>query len=352
MRQDYRSKLPPAMILVAVLLVSVGLTINNIPSVASQEATLRSSPIKGNLPVSNPVSKDWGNAREISVPLSGQTVINPQLLEPSIRSLNVRSLQNGSWIAFLVTWSDTTNNSRLVATTDFRDSVAVQFAVTQGAPPYVCMGQTGVVVNVWHWKADWQSDINFAYQGLETAYPNFWTDHYPFAVGNPPYSLPSAYDTAEARTFLAGWAAGNLISNPYRFSPIEDLVAGGPGTLTTQPSQDVLGRGVWVSGVFDPGSWRVVFARPMRTSDVLDAQFDVSETKSVAFAVWDGANKEVDGRKAVSTWVVLSVDAAPPGLVGGHPVVGSSYILILVAILLVSLVIAASVRSRQRANKV
>jgi hypothetical protein len=164
------------------------------------------------------------------------------------------------------------------------------------------MGQLPDAVNIWHWKGDWQKDIDVTFQELSDAYPNFWVSYYPFAVGGPPYSRPLPDVTKINKTFVAGWAAGNPFSNPLRATPVEDLVAGGFGSLTSQPQQDVIGRGEWKDG-----TWKAVMARPLTTIDPSDTQFSVGTNKPVAFAVWDGANNEVNGRKSVSAWIVLNI---------------------------------------------
>ncbi|MBI2127010.1 MAG: hypothetical protein HYU02_06845 [Thaumarchaeota archaeon] len=72
--------------------------------------------------------------------------------------------------------------------------------------------------------------------------------------------------------------------------------------MTSQPQQDVIGRGEWKDG-----TWKAVMARPLATIDPSDTQFSVGTNIPVAFAVWDGANNEVNGRKSVSAWIVLNI---------------------------------------------
>jgi len=167
------------------------------------------------------------------------------------------------------------------------------------------MGATGQIVNLWHWKADWQYDIDHGFRDVVDAYPNFWLDYYPQVAGKPPYRLPADFSTAQAKAYLAGWSAGNPLSNPMRATPIEDLNAVGFGTLTSQASQqqNVLGRGVWKDG-----RWYVVFARTLASAESNDAQLVPGQTTSVAFAVWDGAERQVGARKQLSTWTPLLIE--------------------------------------------
>lgn len=288
---------------VVLLALSIATTSYNISLVAGQEALLSSLAVRGPIPMTDPESANWQKTVSLQVPLSAQITTRPMNPNPSIRTVTVRSLNNGTWIAFHFVWRDSTSNMTTLKTESFRDSVAIQFPrAAVNAQPFVCMGQLPDVVNIWHWKADWQKDIDVAFQELADAYPDFWVNFYPFALGGPPYSIPPPDVTKINKTFIAGWAAGNQFSNPLRVTPVEDLVAGGFGSLTSQAQQDVIGRGVWKDGI-----WSVVMARPLKTNDKSDAQFSIGENKAVAFAVWDGANNEVNGRKSVSAWVVLNV---------------------------------------------
>jgi hypothetical protein len=102
-----------------------------------------------------------------------------------------------------------------------------------------------------------------------------------------------------------------------KVSPVEELVAEGFGTLTTQKVQNSFGK-----GVYENGKWNVVIMRPMLTGDMTDKQFKPGEKTNVAFAIWDGGNREVNGRKAVALWHDLIVEAgAASALVEKEPLV-------------------------------
>ena len=91
---------------------------------------------------------------------------------------------------------------------------------------------------------------------------------------------------------------GNEVSLPHR-SPVEDANAHGFGTLKSQPpaGQNVSGKGVWRDG-----SWSVVFVRDLNSKDRDDVKFAIGKATPVAFAVWDGQNRDRNGRKVVSNW--------------------------------------------------
>jgi DMSO reductase family type II enzyme heme b subunit len=78
---------------------------------------------------------------------------------------------------------------------------------------------------------------------------------------------------------------------------VTDMTAKGFGTLTSQPQQDVKGKGSWKNG-----EWRVVFSRSLTDNDPQDAQFPVGVFQNIAFAVWDGSNNEKGAQKAITSW--------------------------------------------------
>lgn len=77
----------------------------------------------------------------------------------------------------------------------------------------------------------------------------------------------------------------------------ENLWADGFGTLTRMPTQDVKARGRHADG-----KWRVVFFRAWRSSEPKAVKLRAAPggSQPLAFAIWDGANDERDGFKAVT----------------------------------------------------
>lgn len=256
------------------------------------------------VPMDDPLSAAWAEAPALNVPLIPQAGVAPALLQATIPSVNVQSLNDGQTIAFRVTWDDAVPNVHATHTDEFRDALAIQFPTTPDAAT-ICMGAAGQQVNLWHWKADWQYDIDNGFYDLPDAYPNFYLDRYPFASGEPPYRVPDDFGD-DAKAYMVGWAAGNRFSNPLRPSPVEDLNAVGFGSTHSQEEQDVAGKGIWRDG-----RWAVVFARPFVTGDANDVQFAAGQVASVAFAVWDGAERQVGAIKQLSSWVPLRIQAAP-----------------------------------------
>ena len=86
--------------------------------------------IQGDLPTA-PEDPAWGKVPPMTLPLSGQVITRPVWPEPAARALTVRSIHNGTDIAFLLEWQDNTKNDRLTPGT-FRDGVAIGLAAGRG----------------------------------------------------------------------------------------------------------------------------------------------------------------------------------------------------------------------------
>ena len=250
----------------ALLLGSFG-----IPVVSSQSMFLRSYFVSGTLP-STPEDSAWDKIPPMTLPLSGQVITRPVWPEPAARALTVRSVHNGIEIAFLLEWQDNTKNDRLTPGT-FRDGVAIGLPLGD-APAFFCMGQLDHYINIWHWKADWQSDID-----RRAARPT------------------ERKADGEVRRF-------EVI--PRRKSSVEDLIGGGFSTLTTKEEQGrIQGKATWKDGF-----WHVVIRRPLAsTGQDNEARLEPGRLQTIAFAVWNGENKERNGQKAVAPWFQLSIDA-------------------------------------------
>jgi hypothetical protein len=299
------------------LLLLAGLAANG-KALAVAQPQMVSAYREGPLPLADPLAPEWDTAPVLIVPLIPQAAIAPSLAGATIPSLTAQSLNDGHNILFRLTWNDDTPDWHATLTNEFRDAVAIQLPVGD-ALPAACMGAAGQMVNLWHWKADWQSDIDNGFRDVVDAYPNFWLDYYPFVVGEPPYTLPTSFSSAEAQKHLVGWTAGNPLSQPVRMTPVENLNAMGYGTTYSKAGQGVLGRGEWKEG-----KWYVVFSRPLQNDDVYDAQFTPGQTATVAFAVWDGADRQVGGRKQLSSWTTMLVESDQPAAPAGTTLFGLS----------------------------
>jgi len=242
-----------------------------IPVVSSEGMFIRSYFITGEIPTS-PEDPAWSKIPTMILPLSGQVITRPVWPEPTAKAMAIRSVHNGADIAFLLEWQDNTKNDRLTPGT-FRDGVAIGLPLGD-APAFFCMGQLDHYINIWHWKADWQSDIDRRAARAGEKKP----------------------EGGEVRRF-------EVI--PRRASSVEDLVGGGFSTLTSKQNQGrVQGKATWKEGV-----WHVVIRRPLASTDPEnEARLDPGRLQAIAFAVWNGENKERNGQKAVAPWFQLTID--------------------------------------------
>jgi Ethylbenzene dehydrogenase len=240
-----------------------------IPLVSSEGMTIRSFLVQGETPKTADDAV-WQTTSSITIPLSGQVITRPVWPEPTVRALTVRSVHNGTDIAFLLEWQDNTKNDRLTPGT-FRDGVAIGFPLGD-APAFFCMGQLDHYINIWHWKADWQSDIDRR-------------------AARAPEKKEGGVRTFEVI--------------PRRVSSVEDLIGGGFSTLTTKDKQGrVQGQAFWKDGV-----WHVMMRRPLLSEEQEnEATLVPGRIQTVSFAVWNGENKERNGQKAVAPWFQLRID--------------------------------------------
>jgi len=319
------------LIFVTILLLAGGLTFLKIPVASSQGVTITAAKVASALPLEDVHAAVWDEATAVSVPLSAQITTKPTLPQTTVRAVDVRALYNDEQITFLVEWEDETMNDSAVRVQDFSDSVAIQFPLAEGAQPFFCMGQQGGNVNIWHWKADWQLSMK-TWQDVDTVYPNMYVDGYTFAETDGS-SLAAVEDYTDPN-YLPAYAADNLRADFNRISAVEDIIAGGFGTLTSQPAegQNVQGFGVW-----ENGKWRVIFSRALDSTESEDILFSPGKVYSIAFAAWDGENGERNGQKSTSQWVSFKLDRAvavssPPAKVETSPAGISRFLVLYICI--------------------
>ncbi len=127
---------------------------------------------------------------------------------------------------------------------DFRDGVAVQYALKDVDTSYMMGTGKDQPVNIWYWRAD------------------------------------------EER--------------------IENLAAGGFGSTTVLEQQTVAGSSAYVpQRIKQDSEWHVVMSRPLKASDKYDVNFERAVVP-MGFALWQGSDNERDGNKRVThTWILL-----------------------------------------------
>lgn len=142
-----------------------------------------------------------------------------------------------------LSWKDATRDQKTTVN-DFRDGVAVQFAVNNADTSYMMGSGPKDPVNIWYWRADTNT--------------------------------------------------------------VENLAAGGYGSTTTLPVQTVSGASAYIiDQVPENNDWHVVMSRPLKVNDKYDVNFERSLVP-MGFAVWQGSDEERNGNKRVThSWIML-----------------------------------------------
>lgn len=238
----------------------------------------------------------WSSAPVHVAQLLLQDVVEPRQLAPTTASIEAQALTDGKSVAFRLAWAAPARSDAVTPST-FSDAVAVQLPAVPGADvPNPMMGEEGKPVEITYWRAAWQAMVDGRPDTLAALYPNSRVDTYPF---ESPSLVPGSPDQlAMARRYAPARALGNPMAGP-RQSPVQDLVATGPGTL--RPAEKMVSSG---TGKATPNGWAVVIARP------LPAGVRPGGRSQVAFAVWQGQKREAGARKMRTGWIPLSLEGA------------------------------------------
>jgi hypothetical protein len=236
----------------------------------------------------------WRNAPQHVAPLLLQDMVEPRLMAPSTPEVRVQAVTDGTRVAFRLSWPDATAND-LPRAESFGDACAVQLPAGKSADlPAPQMGEPGKAVEVVYWRAAWQAVVDGRGDTIRDIYPNASVDHYPFEAAAP--GSPAAQEMS--RRYAPARALGNRMAGP-RDTPVEELVAEGPGTLRAAPQQRAQGK-----GTRSDDGWSVVLSRP------LPEGLAPGGRTQVAFAVWEGSNQEAGSRKMRTGWIPLVLQAA------------------------------------------
>ncbi len=260
------------------------------------------------IPKKNSKSSIWTKVAPVSVTVLPQNITSPKLQKSTIPSVKVTSINDGITIGFLLEWTDSTKDI-FVDADKFCDQVAIQLPMDAAQNPIFMMGNKNGRVHIIHWKSVWQNDIENGFRDVKEAYPNYWTDVYPMAERQGDGSMGKYardvsvkdYSKGQGKNFIPGFYAGNPMSIFDRKDPSEECIAEGFGTLTTQETQNATAWGTW-----ENNKWSVIITRAINSSDPQDAA--LPEKTKIAFAVWNGADENVSGRKHYSMWNDLVIE--------------------------------------------
>ncbi len=239
----------------------------------------------------DPNDKVWQQAPEHIAGLILQDLVEPRLLQSSTTEVHVKALTNGSELAVRLEWIDSTKND-LPGAARFNDACAIQLpAKIESTLPAPQMGEQGRGVEITFWRADWQASVDGRSDSITAIYPNAAIDHYPFEAKSLEKNSPAQQEMA-AR-YAPARALDNRRAGP-RETPVEDLLAEGPGTLSPAPPSGSKGKGVHT----DKG-WAVVISRR------LPKELAPQTRSQIAFAVWEGSHGEVGARKMRTGWIPI-----------------------------------------------
>lgn len=222
--------------------------------------------VEGELPI-GPDDALWQKAEYTSFYTAPQMIAEQRHFTPTIDSLSVKALYNEKEIAFLVEWDDPTRGipgeARSIELADgelYEDGAAIQFPVKpQDAKPYFGMGDTKPV-EIWFWQSE-----------------------------------PSVGGVQRASL---------LTSKGFKAVEERDSAAG-----------------LKAAGVYDRGTWKVVFRRALKTENPdKDLQFVEGSMVPVAFALWDGSNREKGSKHTLTTWHWVTLGKKEAGWVWFWPV--------------------------------
>ena len=269
------------------------------PTVAAKPASIQVIEVAA-VPAAEDINHAaWADAPTLEVPLQAQTIARPFLTRATVKQVRIQAMRDARQIAWRIEW-DAPAPAWNVDAGRFTDAVALQFPLQPNTP--FMMGGPGLPVRILHWKALWQKDIDEGYQQVEDLHPNYYADLYWFATGKFPFPILESLASPEARQFMPALAAGNPMANPERKTPLEEIIAEGFGTATTRDAAPGNAHGTW-----QDGRWIVTFIRPLDTADPLAAAIQTGHADAIAFAVWDGSNQNVGGRKHWSGWIPMTL---------------------------------------------
>src|SRR3712207_3152610 len=116
-----------ALVMLGGLVLVAGLmSLFNVSLVRAAGAAISVAHTTGPVPATNPFDPAWESAQVADVPLSAQQIWQPG--GGSVAAVQVRALENGAEIAFLVSWADATKDDMLVGGLP-SDAAAIQLPI-------------------------------------------------------------------------------------------------------------------------------------------------------------------------------------------------------------------------------
>jgi DMSO reductase family type II enzyme heme b subunit len=212
----------------------------------------------------------WNALRPKKVILLPQNLTTPSRLEPVANDIDVRIVHNGVWIGIAVTWPDDERN-HTTPTGGFSNALAIGFPKQDftTASPFMGAHEGGMEIN--SWKAALRRNDDAGYQEVLQQSPNTVPDDDPTSQADR--------KTPRAQSFGEGY-----------------------GTLTSQKQQDAR-----ANAMHQDGHWTVVITRPLDTGDDADVVLAAGKESAINFAVWNGEEGDVGGKKSYTMFTPLLI---------------------------------------------
>jgi len=237
----------------------------------------------------------WKDVPAESISLMGQPMIAPRPKTTNTSQVFVQALQDGKSIAFRMRWK-AESPSEAGRLGEFSDAVAIQFPIKDSATTPIFMGDKDNPVHIFHWRAQYQKDHEKGKPEMKDLYPNMNPDMYPMEFKDP--GSVTGLNEKKREVYSPGKAEGNPQSYS-KSSAVDEIFAEGFGSSSVIENKASIGHGTWANG-----EWTVVIARTLKKEG--GSSLDLNKNAAVAFAVWQGAKKEVGSRKCLTMmWVPL-----------------------------------------------
>ncbi len=233
----------------------------------------------------DPGASYWANAPVATVTLMAQPMVTPRPESTATERVEVQAVHDGTKAAFRMRWADA-EKSEAGHLGEYSDAAALEFPMGDGPPPSVMMGEAGKPVHLFHWRAQYQRDLEKGKPEMKDLYPNYSVDMYPMD-----FKEAKSGTQDEKEKFSPGVAIGNPQSFVKR--GVDEIVAEGFSTSAVQE-----GHGSAARGVHEGGYWTLVVVRPLAIEG--GSNLRVGERGNVAFAIWQGGKGEVGSRKSVA----------------------------------------------------
>lgn len=237
----------------------------------------------------------WKDVPAETISLMGQPMVAPRPKTTTTSAMLVQAIQDGKSIAFRMRWkADSPNEAGRLG--EFSDAVAIQFPIKDSATTPIFMGGKDSPVHIFHWRAQYQKDHEKGKPEMKDLYPNMNPDMYPMEFADS--GSVKGLNEKKREVYSPGKAEGNPQSYA-KSSAVDEIFAEGFGSSSVVVNKASIGHGTWANG-----EWTVVIARALKKEG--GSNLDLKKDAAVAFAVWQGAKKEVGSRKCLTMmWVPL-----------------------------------------------